>query len=74
MGVWYRQTVNGDAGPTQLIAPVDPADTDADLLERKFASATAYGWEVARLDEKSFIATKTRWADQDLCEREFWIE
>lgn len=74
MGVWYRQTVNGDAGPTQLIAPVDPADTDADLLERKFASATAYGWEVERIGEDAFTATKRRWEAQDLCVREFWIE
>lgn len=74
MAVWYRQLVEGEItdGP-RIVAPVDPADTDADLLERKATSAAGKGWTVEWSGPASFTAVKDRWGDVT-CLREFWIE
>jgi hypothetical protein len=74
MGVWCRQAINGAPGEPQLIEPIDQAEPDAALLERKAASAAAKGWVVVHVSATAFTATKLRWQAGDMCVRDFWIE
>ena len=74
MSVWCRQSIDGEASEPYMIAPVDPADTDADLLERKAKGAADKGWTVERTSPSSFTATKVRWQSSGTCVREFWID
>jgi hypothetical protein len=73
VAVRYRQLVNGEVIDDRLIAPVDPSESDLELLKRKAESAAEKGWDVAWLEDDVVFATKTRWTG-NLCEREFWIE
>jgi len=59
VSVWVRQLVDDLETGDYIIAPVDVADTDVDLLNRKAASHTAYGWTVVWLiPDVRFKATK----------------
>lgn len=74
MAVWYRQSVNGEAQQALRIEPHAPDQSDAELLAAKRKGARDKGWKVRVTGPSSFTATKRRWADNDLCVREFWIE
>jgi hypothetical protein len=73
MSVWYRQTVDGEAGEPCPIEPHAPDQTDADLLDAKARGAADKGWTVAWTGERSFTATKDRWGGVS-CLREFWTD
>jgi len=73
MTVWYRQSVDGEAGDAVPIEPHAPDQTDADLLAAKAKGAHDKGWTVAWTGERSFTATKDRWGGVS-CLREFWTD
>jgi len=73
MGVWCRQTVDGEPAEPYIIAPHSEAQTDAELLAVKAKGASDKGWAVAWTGERSFTATKDRWGGL-LCLREFWTD
>ena len=73
MGVWVRQSVNGEAEQPLRVEPHAPDQADADLLAAKAAGAADKGWAVDWTGERSFTATKLRWGGA-LCVREFWAD
>ena len=70
MTVWYRQSVDGEAGDAVPIEPHAPDQTDAELLAAKARGAGGKGWTVEWTGELSFSATKDRWGGVS-CLREF---
>lgn len=73
MAVWYRQSVDGEAGDAVPIEPHFAAQTDAELLAAKAEGAADKGWTVEWTGERSFTAVKDRWGGS-LCLREFWTD
>lgn len=73
MSVWYRQSVDGEAGDAVPIERHAPDQTDAELLAAKAAGAADKGWTVVRTGDRSFTATRDRWGGS-LCVRDFWTD
>jgi len=73
VAVWYRQSVDGEAGEPCPIEPHAPDQTDAELLAAKAKGAADKGWEVSWTGGKSFSAVKDRWGGSR-CVREFWTD
>lgn len=73
MAVWCRQSVEGEAEQPLRIEPHAPDQTDAELLAAKAQGAADKGWTVEWTGDRSFTATKLRWAGS-LCVRKFWAD
>lgn len=74
MAVWCRQSGDGLPAQSYRIEPHHDAQTDAELLAAKARGAADKGWDVTWTGERSFTATKVRWADEVACVRDFWAD